>query len=121
METVKIVGYVYGYLFVAYVFYLAMMSVVRTHNDPNKEVSKFAKIFVYPMILIFLVLDYGLNVMMTIPYLELPKRVGELYTDRLTRWHDDEGYRGKFSRWFAHAFLDDYDPSGLHVPGKGHE
>jgi hypothetical protein len=120
MEYLKIAGYVYAFLFVTYVFYLAMMAALRAYKDPNTEISLYAKLFIYPMIVIFLALDWTLNTIMSVFYLEIPKRAGELFTDRLTRWHDNEGYRGKFSRWFAHAFLDDYDPNGVHVPGKGH-
>ena len=56
--------------------------------------------------------------MMSVFYIEFPKKITELFTDRLTRWHDRTGYRAKFSRWFAHSFLDVYDHRGEHVPGE---
>ena len=121
MKYLITVAQAYGFLFIIYALYLAVMSAVRIHKDPTKIISTPAKFFLYPMLLLFIVLDWSLNIMMSIPYLEVPTRLFELYTDRLTRHHDKDDYRGKFSRWFAHSFLDDYDPSGNHVPGEGHE
>ena len=103
-----------------WVYYVAMMNLVRVYTIDKTKITLLGKIFGYYSGVIFLAADWTLNTLMTLVYFEIPKRKGELFTDRLIRWHDDEGYRGKFSRWFAHQFLDAYDHTGVHVKGKGH-
>jgi len=116
MKYLEIIRDIYLFLWVLYIMYKAVMNIVRVHNSGAK-IHPFAKLFHYPTIFIFLILDWLLNMIMSVFYLELPKTLFELFTARLTRWHDTDGYRGKFSRWFAINLLDDYDHRGYHVPG----
>lgn len=99
-------------LYLLWIFYLAVMTLKRA-RDANL-LTKTAKAFGTPVLVIGLLLDFLANVfVMTVMLLELPKET--TVTARLKRHNKEStGWRLSIVKW-AEPLLDPFDPSGDHI------
>ena len=99
-------------LYLLWIFYLAVMTLKRA-RDANL-LTKTAKFFGIPVLVIGLLLDFLANVfVMTVMLLELPKET--TVTARLKRHNKEStGWRLSIVKW-AEPLLDPFDPSGDHI------
>jgi len=99
-------------VYALWVFYLAVMNLKRA-NDAGK-LSKPAKFFGTPVLVIGYVLDFVSNLIFTLPFLDFPRET--TVTARLKRYAaGPDGWRKRAALWFADDMLDDFDPSGRHI------
>ena len=94
-------------------FYLMMMPLKR--NWKEGKLNTISKIFGYPWLAIFLIMDFTFNITWgTILFLDIPKEF--LFTQRLNRYLDqsDRYWRNKLANWMCINFLDSFDPDGHH-------
>ena len=102
-----------------WVFYLAIMNLKRVRDakqEKGEDLSGLSKLFGYPTALIGIVSDWFLNLCLTIPFVDIPAALGELVTGRLIRYANGrDGWRKRIALWLGKDFLDDYDPSGVHI------
>lgn len=99
-------------LYCLWIFYLAVMNLDRARR--SKTLSKPALWLGYPILVAGLVVDLICNILLTIPFLDLPREATVTY--RLKRYAaGPDGWRKKFTLWFADDMLDDFDPTGKHV------
>ena len=99
-------------LYFLWIFYLAVMSLKRA-RDANL-LTKTAKTFAYPVLVVGLLLDFIANVFVMTPMLlELPRET--TVTARLKRHNKEStGWRKAIAAW-AEPLLDPFDPSGDHI------
>lgn len=99
-------------LYLLWIFYLAVMTLKRA-RDANL-LTKTAKAFGIPVLVVGLLLDFLANVfVMTVMLLELPKET--TVTARLKRHNKEStGWRLSIVKW-AEPLLDPFDPSGDHI------
>lgn len=110
----------YGY---AVFFITAMAYTSVMHFKILKDTGRFdslhwsTKALGYKMLYIGLVADLLLNIVLSVPFLELPQwRSGELLTTgRIKRhyWNTNGGWRHRFAVWFARAYLLPFDKSHM--------
>lgn len=102
----------FGSLYALWVFYLAVMNLARAKDAGT--LSKTATILGYPVLLTGLTIDLVCNVLLTIPFFDLPRETTVTY--RLKRYAaGPEGWRKRFTLWFAAHMLDVFDPQGKHI------
>ena len=99
---------------VVWVLYLAIMRIKIVKDDVG--LTKPAYYFTLPLLVIGYALDFLLNLVSTLVFLELPK--DWLFSGRVSRHVAEEGWRGKLSRWVCRNLLDPFDPSGCHCRGS---
>lgn len=95
-------------LWVLWIFYLAVMSLYRAHNE--KTLSIPAKLLGYPILAIGAALDAAVNiVLMSLVFLERPSEW--LLTKRLSRHiKRGGGWRKKLALWICVHLLNPFDP-----------
>lgn len=99
-------------LYWLWLFYLAVMSLARAKKAGT--LSKPALFFGYPILVVGLLIDLLVNVLLTVPFLDLPRETTVTY--RLKRYAaGPDGWRKRVTLWFADDMLDDFDPTGKHV------
>jgi len=99
-------------LVVLWVLYLASMNLMRAKAAGT--ISKTATVLGYPVVGAGLALDFVFNLtIFSILFVDPPQE--KTITVRLRRLAGDDGWRGRFARWFARELLDPFDPSGKHV------
>lgn len=99
-------------LYALLTFYLALMNLKRARDEGT--LTKPALYVCYPILFIGLAIDLLCNVLITLPFLDLPRETTVTY--RLKRYrYGPDGWRKTFADWFARNFLDPFDPSGKHV------
>jgi hypothetical protein len=94
-------------------FYLALCPLKRARDDG--KLTKAARIFAYPLLAVFMVLDVVFNLTLgSVFFLELPHEL--LFTARLQRHlkDDQRSWRYKVADWLCRNMLDPFDPSGSH-------
>lgn len=97
-----------------WIFYLAIMNLKRVKELHG--LTGAAYVFGIPTLAIGLVMDWTLNVFLTLFFLDIPRTPGELVTGRLKRYaYGSNGWRKNVAIWLTNGLLDDYDPSGKHV------
>lgn len=108
MIILKIIGLFYLLWF----FYLAVMSLMRAHED--KKLTLASKILGYPVLLVGVLLDVFINVIfLTVLFFDLPREW--MTTIRLRRYLEkDNGWRKKVAYWVCSQLLDAFDPDGNH-------
>lgn len=112
-----IVLYYLAGLYVLWVYYLAVMNLKRAIDAGTAPMTM--KVLGYCTVLPPAVLvDWIMNMVLTIPFLDLPAHPGELVTGRLKRYAYQlqhwNTWREKVAVWFA-SILDACDPSGKHI------
>ncbi len=109
---VNIILYSIGLIYITWIFYLAVMNLIRAKNEGI--ISKPALIMGYPVVAIGLFIDFLLHVTLgSLIFFELPKEW--LLTQRLSRLiKTDIGWRGDFALWVCENLLDKFDPKGTH-------
>lgn len=89
--------------------YLAAMTLIRA----KETLSMTSKVFAYPFVFYGVVVDFLFNAVIgSAIFLEPPKEW--LFTARVSRWNDDDGWRGATARWICMHLLDPFDPDGTH-------
>jgi amino acid transporter len=102
----------FGSLYLLWIFYLAVMNLDRARRA--KTLSKPALWFGYPILIVGLLVDLVCNILLTVPFLDLPRETTVTY--RLKRYAaGPDGWRKRVTLWFADDMLDDFDPTGKHV------
>jgi len=97
--------------------FLMMMPLKRKYQEGGLNLA--AKIFGYPWLAIFILLDFTFNVTIgSIIFLDIPREW--LFTKRLDRYlgQDDTYWRHRLAKYFCHTFLDPFDPDGHHCDAK---
>lgn len=96
---------------VMWTLYLAVM-----HLDTARRrgtLTTASKVVGYPILFIGLAFDVMFNAVWgSLLFLEPPREW--LFTDRVSRWNDDEKWRGAVARWICDELLDPFDPRGQH-------
>lgn len=99
-----------------WVFYVSMMGLKATrdrHLARGRKIPLPFKVLAYPTIYLFGICDVLFNATYgTLFFLEPPREW--LFTARVSRWNDTDGWRGKLARWFCENLLDPADPDGRH-------
>ncbi len=100
------------FLYALWLFYLAVMC-LKGARDAGR-LTKWAKLFGYPILIVGYLLDIIANVViLTVLLLELPHEF--VVTERLSRHIKfSGGFRYAIAKWFCTNLLDPYDPSGCH-------
>ena len=99
-------------LYFLWIFYLAVMNLSKAKKEG--KLSKIANFFGIPVLVIGLFLDLLCNILITVPFLDLPRET--TVTARLKRYvKGKDNWRKRFTLWFADDMLDDFDPSGKHI------
>lgn len=92
--------------------YLAIMHLQHVRDDAGLPAG--ARAFGTLLLASGYAHDFALNTIHgSVLLLEVPRET--TLTARLKRHRDDDGYRGRVTRWLAAHFLDRFDPSGRHV------
>lgn len=94
-----------------FIFYLAIMN-ARGVKD---QIPTAAKFFIYPALIVGVLLDLALNVLVgTVLFLDPPREA--MFTARLKRYRKDgeDLWRGKLACWFCEKLLNIFDPSRKH-------
>ena len=109
MELLGYAAALYVFTFVCWVGYLAVMS-LWTHLPQMKP---FAKVHGIMLLLIFLPMDFVLNVVVgSLLFLDPPREW--ILTHRLKRHKHEGGWRGRLATWICVNLLDTFDPDGRH-------
>lgn len=104
-------------LYVLWVYYLAVMNLKRSIDAGTAPAPMkwLGYIVVLPPAVL---LDWLVNVALSLPMLDMPAWWGELVTGRLKRYAYEPQYFGTWRQTFAINFaliLDAADPSGKHI------
>ena len=113
-----IILYLILFTYITWVFFLAIMNLKRAMD--NGTITQFALWMGYPVLGVGLVLDFILNALMSVPFLELPqwKRKEFLLSSRLERHLvESVDFREVMARHICQQLLDSFDPSGKHCKG----
>ena len=104
-------------LYALWIYYLAVMNLKRAIDAGQAPAPM--KWLGYTIVLPpAVLLDWLVNVALSLPMLDAPAWWGELVTGRLKRYAYEPEYHGTWRQRFAFAFaliLDAADPSGKHV------
>ncbi len=114
MIIIYLVGFILLSMMFVWADYLAMMH-LKTFKKQGKIKSMhwLPKGFAYTRLFIFAIEDVLFNwTVGTILFLEIPKET--LFTTRVSRLNDGNGWRGKLAKYFCREFLDPFDPAGHH-------
>lgn len=108
--------YILG-LYVLWLYYLAVMNLKRAID--SGAAPKPMRVLGYTLVLPpAVLLDWLMNLALSLPFLDAPAWWGELVTGRLKRYAYEAKHqftwRQRAALWFA-AILDAADPSGKHV------
>jgi len=69
--------------------YFYLMVIKWKYLKNKKNVPLWIKVVLIPQVTVFLVLDWALNILLTVPMLDLPAKPLELTTGRLKRYKKD--------------------------------
>lgn len=107
--------YLLAGLYILYVYYLAVMHLKHLIED-GKATKPMRYIGYWLILPPGLLIDWLVNIALTVPFLDLPAHPWELVTGRLKRYaYEDYGtLRRKVAFAFA-TILDAADPSGKHI------
>ena len=115
LDTLKIALGIYVFISMTYLGYLGLVRLnIARKKDPSK-INKSVYFFAMPAIIIFIVSDVMLNLIMSIPFLQLPRFDKLLFTARLSHnVNHGRGYRKKLARYFCSELLDKFDVNQKH-------
>lgn len=107
------VGMSVGSLYALWLFYLAVMNLVRARNAGT--LTKVALVLGYPIFIVGLALDIFLNwTVLTVLFIEWPRET--TITARLRRHYKSRAtWRSWVAAWFGKHLLDPFDPKGAHI------
>lgn len=115
----KLVAFCYITMGVTWIFYLALMHLKEERDRLKKEgkdFTKWQKLWVYPILVIGVIIDVFLNFTVgTIFFIEPPRIITKkewLFTGRVSRWNDTGGWRGDLARWACKDMLDPFEKGG---------
>jgi len=112
----KLILYAIAIFWGTWVFYVSIMGLKATrdrHLSRGRRIPWPFKAMAYPTLILFAVADVAFNVVYgSVMFLEPPKEW--LFTERVSRWNDTDGWRGKLARWLCENLLDPADPDGKH-------
>lgn len=107
-----ILAYCLLIVYALWVFYLAAMNLKRARDAGT--LSRTALVLGTPVVWIGLSLDLAGNILLTVPFFDLPRET--TVTARLKRYaKGPDGWRKRVALWAADDLLDDFDPSGKHI------
>jgi hypothetical protein len=125
-DSSVIVAEALGAIYLLWLFYLAVMSLMRA--SAAGTLRRPAYILAVPVVSIGLLIDVSVNfLIVSILLWELPHwtpaptarlriRIEWTVTARLSRHkHDSAGWRQKVAQWIGDNLLDPFDPSGHHL------
>jgi len=107
------------FIWATWIGYACMMSCLRAKDAGT--LTTVGKVFAYPTLAIFIVMDALLNIIVaSIIFLEWPRLPKEiLTTQRLERFeYNDFGWRTTVATWICHNLLDPFAPDGCHCKRK---
>lgn len=91
--------------------YLAVMHLKTARN--SGKLTTAAKVMGYPWLVVGYVIDVLFNAVIgSVIFFELPREL--LFTSRVSRLNDSDGWRGRLARWVCTQLLDPFDPDGKH-------
>lgn len=94
-----------------WVLYLAIMQLDSAKKAGR--LSKTARRIAVPLLAVGLVVDVLFNLIWgTVLFLDVPREL--LFTSRVSRLNDGDGWRGRMARWVCCELLDPFDPDGQH-------
>ena len=103
--------YAFGFVYICFFLYLALMSAYTAKR--TSQLTAPAMVFIYPMLVIFIVLDVLLNAVIgSVIFVESPREW--LFTQRVSRLNNKNNWRGKVAKYICAHFLDPFDPRGRH-------
>lgn len=112
LDAAAFAGGLYLLGLVTWLFYLAIMHLMRVRHD----LHPFAKVNAYILLAVGLPLDALTNITLgSLLFLEPPHPKRLLLTARLA-WHKrrDHGWRTDLAHWMCAHLLDQFDPKGAH-------
>ena len=110
LGTLKIASAIYIFISMTYLGYLGMVRLYIAKKKNPHKLTKSVYIFAGPALVIFLLSDVLLNLIMSIPFLQLPQFDKLLFTARLSHnVNHGRGYRKKLARYFCSELLDKFD------------
>ena len=102
---IKLILLYLAVIYITFVHYGCVMA-MRVVRD-NKRIPKGMRPFYLLVLAIGLVFDFLLNMIMSLPLLELPQEI--LLTIRFQRLIKEGGWRGKIAQFFCVYFLTPFD------------
>jgi hypothetical protein len=94
------------YTYVMWVLFLAVMSLYAAW----KTLPLVTKILAVPAVLIAVLMDVGLNIIATVPFLDLPQEW--TFSQRMGRYKRNKSWRTPIACWFCSNLLDPFQVGG---------
>jgi len=101
---------IYVFISIVYLGYLGFARLNLARKTHPEKVTKIVTIFAVPALLLFAIGDVLVNLIMSVPFLQLPRLDQLFFTARLS--HDvnnGKGYRKPLARFFCKELLDRFD------------
>ena len=118
MGVLKIVGFYVVLIYAAWLFFLAIMA-LKSARD-NGKLTRASTILAYPLLIVGWLLDFSLNMVSSLPFLDLPQEwLLTIRCDRYLSIANPTGlnrYRQRLARWLCQNLLDPFQ-SGGHCRG----
>jgi hypothetical protein len=94
------------YAYVLWVLFLAVMALYAVW----RELPMFTKALAVPGVLVAVVMDVGLNIVATIPFLDLPHEL--TFSQRMGRYIRNPSWRTPIAKWICGNLLDPFQVGG---------
>jgi len=121
VNTMKILDFIalyFGLMYATWFAFLAVMALLSARN--NGKLTKAATILAYPILIVGWLLDFSLNMVSTIPFMDLPQEwLLTIRCDRYLSIANPSGlnrYRQRVARALCQNLLDPFQ-SGAHCKG----
>ena len=118
MTVLETLGFYIGLVYATWLFFLAIMALLSARN--NGKLTKVSEIMAYPLLVVGWLLDFSLNMVSSLPFLDLPQEwLLTIRCDRYLSIPNPTGlnrYRQRLARWLCQNLLDPFQ-SGGHCRG----
>ncbi len=94
------------YAYVLWVLFLAVMSLYAAW----RTLPTFTKALSLPAVVIAVIMDVGLNIVATIPFLDLPHEL--TFSQRMGRYIRNPSWRTPIAKWICGNLLDPFQVGG---------
>ena len=114
----EIAAFYIGLIYATWLFFLAIMALLSARN--NGKLTKVSEIMAYPLLIVGWCLDFSLNMVSSLPFLDLPQEwLLTIRCDRYLSIANPSGlnrYRQRVARALCQNLLDPFQ-SGGHCRG----
>ena len=94
------------YSYVMWVLFLAVMALYATWS----KLPIFTRVLAVPAVILAVLMDIGLNIIATIPFLDLPHEL--TFSQRMGRYKREQSWRTPIACWICANLLDQFQVGG---------